>query len=194
MGDNNHTRILVPELEVNEAVYDLAHKIWQRYQPKDSSQRTSVEVVQVLEGAAMLTSDLVRALDDVSDGELEVGGPHSIKVASYDGMRSLGKITLERDVPDEVVRGKHVLLTEDILDTGLTLRYLIDRISGKEPKSLGVCVFFEKRGVQRKAKVDDIEYIGMRIPNRFVVGCGLDLNGKYRNKRNLLEVLHPEMM
>lgn len=128
--------------------------------------------IAVLRGAFVFTADLVRqlALPVVID---------FMAVASYgEATQSSGVVRILKD-PDETVQGRRVLLIEDIVDTGLTLRYIVDYLKGKAPKSLDVCALLEKP--ERKEVDVFVRFLGFTIPNEFVVGYGLDVAGLYRN-------------
>lgn len=133
--------------------------------------------VTILKGAAIFAADLVR----------EISGPVAMDfmaVSSYGtAAKSSGAVRIVKDL-DETVAGKDVLLIEDILDTGLTLRYLREYLLGQGPRSLKVCVLLDK--LDRHQVNVDIDYIGFRIPDAFVVGYGLDYAGRYRNVPDVL--------
>jgi hypoxanthine phosphoribosyltransferase len=128
--------------------------------------------VSILKGGIVFLSDLIRS----------VSTPHEIDflaVTSY-GARttSSGRVRLLHDLSAEV-RGRDVLLVEDIVDTGLTLRYLLDYLELRGPASLRVCAFLQKPTADPPAVEPDL--VGFRIPNRFVIGYGMDLAGQHRN-------------
>jgi hypoxanthine phosphoribosyltransferase len=136
--------------------------------------------IGVLKGAAIFLSDLVRAVD--LDATFDFIG-----VASYGNPRgpkqekvwdSTGEVRLIKDV-EHSLRGKNVILVEDILDTGLTLTFLKRLLLGHEPKSLRIAALLDKP--ERRRLSIEADYVGFRIPNEFVVGYGLDYAEKYRN-------------
>ncbi|MBI4564655.1 MAG: hypoxanthine phosphoribosyltransferase [Planctomycetes bacterium] len=137
-------------------------------------------LVGVLNGAGVFTADLARELR--SGRRLVPAGIEFIKVRSYDGTRSTGKHEMELDVPAAKIRGRHVILVEDIVDTGETVRYLMAHLKAKAPASLVVCALLDKRG-QRKPDLRGLEirYVGFEVPDVFVVGYGIDCDGAYRN-------------
>ena len=103
-----------------------------------------------------------------------------IKISSYEGTESSGKITLNLDVSNSDIEGKDVLIVEDIVDTGRSMNYLIEHIKAKNPKSLKVCVLVSKPS-RREIEVP-IDYLGFEIPNKFIIGYGFDdENGYQRN-------------
>jgi hypoxanthine phosphoribosyltransferase len=101
-----------------------------------------------------------------------------LRVASYEGMKSTGVVRFEFDLT-QPIKGKHVLIVEDIIDTGLTMRFLLENLKLRMPASLKVCALLDKPS-NRVAPVE-VDYVGFTIPNRFVIGYGLDLDGRYRN-------------
>ena len=113
-----------------------------------------------------------------------------IAVSSYGGStESSGVVRILKDLNKALV-GRHVLLVEDIIDTGLTLRYLIDNLKTRHPASFEVCALLDKRDARREQI--DVKYVGFSCPNEFVVGYGLDYDGLYRNLP-FIGVLKPEI-
>ncbi len=132
---------------------------------------TPLHVVGVLKGSFLFMADLVRAID----------GPVTVDflgVASYEGTRSTGAVQLTHDLRSDIA-GKHVVVVEDIVDTGLTLDYLLRNLQSREPASLTVVALLDKPE-RRKVEVK-VDYVGFTIPDAFVVGYGLDLDQLYRN-------------
>lgn len=133
---------------------------------------TSPVLVGVLKGAVMFMTDLARAID--LPVELDF-----MAVSSYGGStQSSGVVRITKDL-DSSIEGRHVLLIEDIVDSGMTLRYLRNYLDRQNPASLKICTLLDKL-VERKAEVA-VEYVGFQIPDRFVVGFGLDYAERYRN-------------
>ncbi len=131
-----------------------------------------VMLVCVLKGACVFLSDLMRVLDVPVAIDF-------MSVSSYgSGTSTTGTVRILRDL-DADIAGKHVIVVEDIVDTGLTLRYLKEMLSTRRPASIAVCAAFDKPA-RRKVHVE-VEYVGMTIPDEFIVGYGLDFGGKYRN-------------
>lgn len=130
-----------------------------------------LHIISVLNGAFMFTADLVRAIHRPCNIQF-------IRLLSYHGTQSSGKITEIMGL-NESICGKHVLIIEDIIDTGQTIDYLHKSILAHEPATLKVASLLSKPDIYRgNIKID---YLGFAIPNRFVVGYGLDLNGFGRN-------------
>jgi hypoxanthine phosphoribosyltransferase len=131
----------------------------------------TLHIISVLNGAFIFTADLVRNIHSPCNIQF-------IRLLSYHGTQSSGKIT-EIIGLNESIRNQHVLIIEDIIDTGLTIEYLYKSILAHEPASLKVASLLSKPEMYRgNIKID---YLGFAIPNRFVVGYGLDLNGFGRN-------------
>jgi len=160
------SQVLITEPEIQRRLSELGAEISRDYEGKD------LVVVGVLTGAALFVSDLIRTI--TVPMELEF-----VAVSSYgQATNSSGEVRLVKDV-GHPVRGKHVLVAEDIVDTGLTLRYLLDSLSARQPASVSTCVLLDKPS-RRKVEVP-VAYRGFVIEDRFVVGYGLDYAGRYRN-------------
>ncbi|HAM44908.1 MAG TPA: hypoxanthine phosphoribosyltransferase [Propionibacteriaceae bacterium] len=133
-------------------------------------------LVGVLNGAVMVMADLSRALhiDCAMDW---------MAVSSYGmGTHSSGVVRILKDLSTDLV-GRHVLVVEDIIDTGLTLSYLMQNLASRDPASLNIMAMFRKPDAM---KIDiDVRYVGYDLPNQFVVGYGLDYAGRYRNLRDV---------
>ncbi len=140
--------------------------------------------VAVLKGAVMFMADLARAMPQSVEMDF-------MAVSSYGyGTNSSGVVRILKDL-DTDIRGRHVVLVEDVIDSGLTLSWLLRNLSARGPASLEVCALLRKR---EALKVDlDIKHVGFDIPNAFVVGYGLDYAQKYRNLR-VIGTLAPEMI
>jgi hypoxanthine phosphoribosyltransferase len=158
--------ILLSAERIRERVGDLARQIKADYRDQP------VTIVGVLTGCLMFLADLMRHLELPLRVAL-------IQASSYRGaVTAPGQLHVQADlVPD--LRGRHVLLVDDILDTGRTLAHLVDHLRSLEPASLRVAVLLRKKGRQEVALEPD--YSGFEIPDAFVVGYGLDYNDEYRN-------------
>lgn len=131
-----------------------------------------IHLVGVLKGAVVFAADLMRRLDVPVRLDF-------IAVSSYGvSSRSSGAVRLLKDL-DENPAGRHLLLVEDIIDTGLTLQYLVATLRARGPASLRLCAFLDKPA-RRKVRVD-ADYVGFTVPDRFIVGYGLDYAGRYRH-------------
>src|SRR3954469_13726922 len=165
MADAPPPEILLSEQQIQKRVVELAAEI-RRDLPDD------VHLVAVLKGAFMFLSDLVR----------HMSGPVTLDfmgVSSYAKARtSSGEVRLLKDL-DSALDGRHVVIVEDIVDTGLTLTYLQEILRARGPKSLKTACLLSKPS-RRKVDVP-VDYVGFTIEDRFVVGYGLDHAGQYRN-------------
>ncbi len=157
--------VFISRDQIFEKVNDLAAQIKTDYENENPL------LVGALKGSFIMMSDLVRALDI----PLEVD---FLSVSSYGaGTESSGRIELRQDLKTPV-ENRHVLLVEDIVDTGLTLNFLIEKLQKRNPKSLRVCALLDKPA-RREVPVS-IDYVGFTIPDKFIVGYGLDFDEKYR--------------
>ena len=130
-------------------------------------------IVAVLRGAFVFTADLVRAITIPCSVDF-------MAVSSYgDGVKSSGVVRIVKDL-DTKVEGRHVLIAEDILDSGLTLGYLIGMLQARRPASIDVATFAVK-DIEGKRPAIDPRYVGTHVPDKFVVGYGLDYAERYRN-------------
>ena len=161
-------RILVDEEELNRRIVELAAQVDADYEGRD------LILVGVLKGAVMLMADLSRAMKH----PLEMDW---MAVSSYgSGTTSSGVVRILKDL-DRDITGKHVLVVEDILDSGLTLSWLLRNLKSRGPASVEVLTMLRKPEAVRVAVSP--AYVGFDIPNEFVVGYGLDYAEKYRNLR-----------
>lgn len=159
-------RIVVDEDRIAKRVRGLGEQISADYAGE------TVLLVAVLRGAALFVADLARTMD--SPVEIDF-----MAVSSYgSSTKSSGVVRILKDL-DEDVEGRHVLVVEDILDTGLTLKYLLRNLSTRKPRSLEVVTLLSKTGKQRVPI--DCRYVGFEVADEFVVGYGLDYRERYRN-------------
>jgi hypoxanthine phosphoribosyltransferase len=173
LRDADH--ILYSEQQVQDAVKRLADELSRDYAGRNPL------LIGVLKGVAFFLADLIREMpirlevDFMAISELRTDQASSIKIVK----------DLERDV-----RGRHVVLVEDIVDTGLTLRYLLSHLAQHQPASLEVCALLDKR--PRRLVDSEIRYVGFNVGDEFLVGYGLDFNRRYRNLP-FISVLNPEV-
>src|SRR5215217_8958384 len=164
--DRNIERVLVSEIEIQDLLRNLGARITEDYAGKD------VLLVGVLKGAFVVMADLARHIRLPVEVDF-------MAVASYGAAtKTSGVVRILKDL-DHDIEGRHVLLVEDIVDSGLTLNYVLKNLRGRRPASLEVCALLQKMGIQRVPL--DIRYKGFDIPPDFVVGYGLDFAEKYRN-------------
>jgi hypoxanthine phosphoribosyltransferase len=158
--------VLIPEEELQAKIKELAGKIDADYAGKD------LLIVGVLKGAVMVMADLARALHVPVNMDW-------MAVSSYGaGTKSSGVVRVLKDL-DTDIADRHVLVVEDIIDSGLTLSWLMNNLKSRNPASVEICTLLRKPDA---VKVPiDVRYVGFDIPNEFVIGFGLDYDERYRN-------------
>lgn len=173
MSDNlsgDFKEILLTEEQINQRLQEMAAEIDRDYQGRE------VLLVGVLKGAIMVMADLSRMLETKISMDW-------MAVSSYgSGTKSSGVVRILKDLDTDLL-GKHVLIVEDIIDSGLTLSWLASNLRSRGATSLEIATLFRKPA---SVKVGvDVKYVGFDIPSEFVVGYGLDWNEQYRNLRYL---------
>jgi len=151
--------------QIKRRVKELALKITDDYRNEEFL------AVGILKGAFMFFADIVRNINT----PLEID---FIMASSYAKTESTGKVKIHADLREDI-RGRNILLIEDIVDTGLTLKYIQEMLLSRAPSSLRTCVLLDKRP-RRKVDVK-LDYVGFEIPDEYVVGYGLDYENKFRN-------------
>jgi hypoxanthine phosphoribosyltransferase len=160
-------RILISEEEIQDTIRRLGEEITKDYQGEDN-----LILVGVLKGAFVVMADLSRHIQLPVEFDF-------MAVSSYGAAtKTSGVVRILKDL-DHEIEGRNVLLVEDIVDSGLTLSYLLKNLRTRRPKTLEVCALLQKTGVQQVSL--DIRYQGIAIPPEFVVGYGLDYGERYRN-------------
>jgi len=158
--------ILVQADDLQRRVRELGEEVSRDYAGRD------LLLVCVLKGAVFFLSDLMRAIDVPCEVDF-------MAVASYgDSTDSSGVVRILKDL-DAPIEGRNVLIVEDIIDSGLTLQYLMRNLEARNPASLEVCALLTKPA--RRAEHVGVRYVGFEIPNRFVIGYGLDHVERHRN-------------
>jgi hypoxanthine phosphoribosyltransferase len=166
MALQQQLKILISRDEISKAIDRLAREIKQDYQDKQPL------LIGVLKGSFVFMADLIRQLD--LPLELDF-----IRLSSYGAAReSSGKVRVVQGVKTPV-RGRDVLVIEDIVDTGITISFLLDYLKKKKPASLKLCTLTDKPSRRRIPVL--IDYRGFTVPNKFIVGYGLDFNQRFRN-------------
>ncbi len=170
--------VLISTEELSAGIEKLGEKISADYEGR------CLTLVGVLKGSVFFLTDLARRV--TSDVRLDF-----MMLSSYSGERSTGVVRILLDLK-ESIEGSDVLIVEDIVDSGLTMSYMLQNLGTRRPRSLEVCTLLDKPS-RRRAEVP-IKYTGFTIPDKFVVGYGLDYNGIYRNlpyvgvlKREIIE-------
>ena len=159
-------KVLISENTLKERIKELASEITKDFEGEP------ITLVCILKGSIYFFADLSRQIQ--LDTELEF-----IRVQSYKGEESTGEIEMLLDL-DKDIAGKNVIVVEDIVDTGETLKYLLEYLQIQDPKTLSLCCLLDKPDRRKRNINIDVDYVGFTIPNHFVIGYGLDLDQKYR--------------
>ncbi len=174
---NDVERVLLSAEDLSSRIAEIGAKITEDYAGKE------ILMIGVLRGAVIFMADLARTI------KVPVAIDF-MAVSSYGAaMNSSGVVRIMKDL-DENIEGKHILVVEDIIDSGLTLNYLLDNLKSRKPASIKLCTLLNKPE-RRKVKVT-IDYNGFDVPDYFVVGYGLDYAEKYRNLP-FIGILKPEV-
>jgi hypoxanthine phosphoribosyltransferase len=170
--------ILLTEEQIQNKIRELADQIYQEYGD------TNPVFIGVLKGVVVFYADFIRAFK----------GPCQLDfmwISSYAGTQSTGNMLVRQDVSADL-KGRHVVILEDIYDTGTSLNFVYQHLLAKEPASVKICTLLDKPERRRPGITLQPDYTGFVIPNAFVVGYGLDYNEKYRNLP-YIGVLKPEV-
>ncbi|PIQ26424.1 hypoxanthine phosphoribosyltransferase [bacterium (Candidatus Blackallbacteria) CG17_big_fil_post_rev_8_21_14_2_50_48_46] len=159
--------VLISEEQIQQRVQELGQEIGRDYQGKLPI------VIGLLKGSCIFVADLVRAIPLHLTVDF-------MGISSYGaGTKSSGVVKITKDL-EETIEGRHVIIAEDIIDTGLTLNYLLKMLKQRNPASIKVCTLLNKQA-RRLLEVEQVGYIGFEIEDHFVVGYGLDYVQKFRN-------------
>jgi hypoxanthine phosphoribosyltransferase len=174
---NDVDEVMITDDQIREKTAELGRKLTEDYRGKNPL------LICVLKGGLMFLADLMREIEIPVEIDF-------MAVSSYgDATESSGVVRILMDL-DRNIRGRHVLIVEDIIDTGRTLTYIIENLRTRDPASIKVCTLLNKPA--RRVLDIPIDYVGFEIPDRFVVGYGLDYGEIYRNLP-FVGVLKPEM-
>ena len=160
-------QILLSEEQIKARIRELGEILTQEYQDKDPV------VVGVLKGVTVFYADMIREIKVPCQMDF-------MWISSYSGTSTTGNMVVKRDVSADI-KGRHVLILEDIFDTGNSLDFVYKHLMAKEPASLKICTLLDKPERRREGITLQPDYTGFVIPNEFVVGYGLDFNEHYRN-------------
>ncbi len=175
--NNDIARVLIPEEELQARVQELGRTITRDYAGKDPV------LVGILKGSFMFMADLARELKEYCTVDF-------MAVSSYgNGTTTTGAVQITKDLREDI-EGRHVLIVEDILDSGNTLKYLTGYLAGRKPASIRIATLLDKPSGREKAI--EADYVGFTVPDAFVVGYGLDYAERYRNLP-YIGVLRPEV-
>ena len=170
-------KVLITEEEIRRRVAELGEELTRDYQDKDPI------IVGVLKGVVVFYADMVRQIKTHCQMDF-------MWISSYEGTTSTGNMVVKRDIGSDI-KGRHVLILEDIYDTGCSLDFTYRHLLSKEPASLKICTFLDKPERRDPGISLKPDYVGYSVPNEFVVGYGLDYNEHYRNLP-YIGVLKPE--
>jgi hypoxanthine phosphoribosyltransferase len=175
---NDIQQILLTEEQIKARIAQLGKELSAEYAGKNPI------VIGVLKGVVVFYADMIRALNVPCEMDF-------MCVSSYRGTQSTGKTVVKLDVSADI-KGRHVLILEDIFDTGNSLSFVCQHLQAKEPASLKICTLLDKPERRNPNVTLQADYVGFTIPNAFVVGYGLDYNEKYRNLP-YVGILKPEV-
>ncbi|MCR6515042.1 MAG: hypoxanthine phosphoribosyltransferase [Clostridium sp.] len=163
---NDIKEVLFDEKQLAERVKELGEKISEDYRGKD------LVVVGVLKGSVVFTSDLIKNISIPCELDF-------MAVSSYgNSTETSGVVRILKDL-DHSIENKHVLIVEDIVDSGITLNYLLDYLKARKASSIEIVSLLNKP--ERRTADLDVKYIGFEVPNEFIIGYGIDYAEKYRN-------------
>jgi len=175
--EKNIEKVLLSEAQIQAKVEELASLLTKEYADKDPI------FVGVLKGVVIFFADMVRKMNFPCEIDF-------MCISSYGGTNSTGNVVVKKDLSADI-KGRHVVILEDIYDTGNSLSFVRDYLLRKEPASLKICTLLDKPERRKPGVTLKPEYVGFTIPNEFVVGYGLDFNEHYRNLP-YIGVLKPE--
>ena len=163
-------KLLISKEDIKKRVKELADKISEDYKDK------SPIFVGILNGCYVFMADLIREVN--IDTEVDF-----VKIRSYEADSSTGTIKFRKDISADI-NNRHIIIVEDIIDSGFTINFLVNRLKNSGPKSVAVASILFKKEV---AKIDfEVDYVGFEIPPEFVVGYGLDYDEKYRDLKDVM--------
>ena len=171
-------KVLITEEQIRQRIQELGEELTRDYRDKDPI------IVGVLKGVVVFYADMIRQIK--TPGQMDF-----MWISSYEGTTSTGNMVVKRDVGSDI-KGRHVLILEDIYDTGSSLYFTYRHLLSKEPASLKICTFLDKPERRKPGITLKPDYVGYTVPNEFVVGYGLDYNEHYRNLP-YIGVLKPEV-
>ena len=170
--------ILLSEQQIQARIQELGELLTQEYADKNPV------IIGVLKGVVVFYADMIRHIQVPCQMDF-------MWISSYAGTNSTGKMVVCQDVTADI-RGRHVLILEDIFDTGNSLEFTVNHLKERNPASIKICTLLDKPERRRPGVTLKADYVGFTIPNAFVVGYGLDYNEKYRNLP-YVGILKPEV-
>ncbi|MBP3478676.1 MAG: hypoxanthine phosphoribosyltransferase [Oscillospiraceae bacterium] len=169
--------ILITEEQIQTRIRELGQVLSAEYADKDPI------IVGVLKGVVIFYADMIRQIKVPCQMDF-------MWISSYEGTDSTGNMIVRKDISSDI-KGRHVLILEDIYDTGNSLTFVHEHLMSKEPASLKICTLLDKPSRRKEGITLQADYVGFEVPNAFVVGYGLDFNEHYRNLP-YVGVLKPE--
>lgn len=176
--DKDIEQILLSEEQIQNRIRELGEILTAEYADKNPV------IVGVLKGVVVFYADMIRQIKVPCQLDF-------MWLSSYSGANSTGKMLVRQDVTADI-QGRHVLILEDIFDTGNSLEFTVNHLKEKHPASIKICTLLDKPERRREGVTLQADYVGFTIPNAFVVGYGLDYNEKYRNLP-YVGILKPEV-
>lgn len=162
---NENFKVLISKEELERRITELAEQIDKDYLGRE------ITIVCVMRGAVFFGVELTLKMKTKLKYEF-------ITISSYEGENSTGEVMLRTDLR-ESIEGKDVLIVEDIIDTGRSMKYLLEHLKSKNPRTLKVCALANK--AERREVEVPIDYLGFEVPNKYIVGFGFDIDNNYRN-------------
>lgn len=175
---NDIEKILLSEQQIQTRIQELGEILTKEYADKNPV------IVGVLKGVVVFYADMIRRIQVPCQMDF-------MWISSYAGTDSTGKMLVRQDVSADI-EGRHVLILEDIFDTGNSLEFTVNHLKKQNPASIKICTLLDKPERRRAGVTLKADYVGFTIPNAFVVGYGLDYNEKYRNLP-YVGILKPEV-
>ena len=175
---NDIEKILLSEQQIQTRIQELGEVLTKEYADKNPV------IVGVLKGVVVFYADMIRHIQVPCQMDF-------MWISSYTGTDSTGKMLVRQDVTADI-EGRHVLILEDIFDTGNSLEFTVNHLKKQNPASIKICTLLDKPERRRAGVTLKADYVGFTIPNAFVVGYGLDYNEKYRNLP-YVGILKPEV-
>lgn len=175
---NDIEKILLSEQQIQARIQELGEVLTKEYADKNPV------IVGVLKGVVVFYADMIRHIQVPCQMDF-------MWISSYAGTDSTGKMLVRQDVSADI-EGRHVLILEDIFDTGNSLEFTVNHLKKQNPASIKICTLLDKPERRRAGVTLKADYVGFTIPNAFVVGYGLDYNEKYRNLP-YVGILKPEV-
>lgn len=175
---NDIEKILLSEQQIQTRIQELGEVLTKEYADKNPV------IVGVLKGVVVFYADMIRRIQVPCQMDF-------MWISSYAGTDSTGKMLVRQDVSADI-KGRHVLILEDIFDTGNSLEFTVNHLKKQNPASIKICTLLDKPERRRAGVTLKADYVGFTIPNAFVVGYGLDYNEKYRNLP-YVGILKPEV-